>query len=301
MNPIHYHSLIAYLIILFAPGLVSAQRPDPVKLININSVSVFIGFEGRSDRIPLPKNFGVIGAGSLLIPDDLDNFGGRFAYIDHLQPMYIIMLGINFADTDRNAFKRSPTLRVGINYSSGPGMFGTLHHTERYPYDTLVSPSTGQLLFLDSISRRDLLMAYHSEQLRLDISLLFQTHAPDRISMFAGLGLMAGFSLNALTTINYNERSAVEGYVYGSMSRELYAFPYSIQQYEYVTNQTNSTITIYVPLGLEYRLSDRSVLWRRILLFYEARPMYSITSIPELGRYNQTGIQHGIGVRVKWD
>jgi hypothetical protein len=57
----------------------------------------------------------------------------------------------------------------------------------------------------------------------------------------------------------------------------------------------------YLPLGVDFRIGNKRDFWKRIHLFYEARPSINMTAIPELRTITNASIFHGLGVKVKWE
>ncbi|MGB0807307.1 MAG: hypothetical protein ACPGRC_11500 [Salibacteraceae bacterium] len=56
----------------------------------------------------------------------------------------------------------------------------------------------------------------------------------------------------------------------------------------------------YIPLGLDFRIANKSEFWQRVHLFYEMRPSLEMISIPELSTYTTVAWQHGFGIKVQW-
>jgi len=209
--------------------------------------------------------------------------------------VFSMMLGLQFSN------KTNPLLRLGFSYISGINLENSSNRVARKPYDTLTSSQTGQTIYIDSVFTEQYNMKYSSEQLRFDGSLIFRTNPESRWSMFAGIGITAGFSINANTDIFYSNYSRTETrYTTDSTSTSYNYSGYNNMKTENFKNKTNFGASAYIPMGVDFRIGKKREFWKRIHLFYELRPCINITSIPELRTSANVGLQHGLGLRVSW-
>ena len=212
------------------------------------------------------------------------------------------MLGLQFSDKQKSAYKANPLLRLGISYFSGTSITSAFYKEERFPYDTLTSSQTGQVIYIDSINSKSYSMNYSSEQLRLDASLIFRTNPEARWSLFAGIGVNAGLSINASTDIYFNRyESSDTRFINGNGSSPYGYSNTDNSKSENFKNKSNFGLSTYIPMGVDFRIGKKKEFWKRTHLFYELRPGVNITSIPELRTITNSSIQHGIGLRVSWN
>ncbi|HKL40896.1 MAG TPA: hypothetical protein VJ894_09460 [Cryomorphaceae bacterium] len=228
------------------------------------------------------------------LKDDLSDFSQSGGTTYTGSTALSISLGIQFKDKQESGLKANPLLRLGLTYFSGSSLTTDLYKSESFPIDTLVSTSTGEVFIVDSVSSESYNMEYVSEQIRLDAALIWRTNPSARWSLYGGVGLAAGISLNARTEIYYNtffEDHENRGFGYsrdGSYSSER------------VNNDMNFGLLAYIPLGVDFRLGNNKEFWKRTHLFYEVSPGINITSIPELKTVTNAALRNGLGLRVNW-
>lgn len=70
---------------------------------------------------------------------------------------------------------------------------------QRTPYDTLVSASTGQEYLVDSVHGSTYFISTKAERIGLDVSMVWSYIG--RWSLYAGVGVMGGPSVNARTYV----------------------------------------------------------------------------------------------------
>ncbi len=229
------------------------------------------------------------------------NSSGGAVYVN-TNAMLSVMLGIKFSDKEKSKYKSNPLLRLGISYFSGRTLSNNLYKETRKTYDTLTSSQTGQTIYMDSVSLRNYGMNYVGQQLRLDASLIFRTNPEARWSLFAGVGLTTGFSFSAFTEVYYSnyrrsESRSANGTIL-STDRNFSSFE-SIKN-ERLNNKTNFGASVFLPMGVDFRLGKKREFWKRMHLYYEFRPGINVTSIPELRTFTTASLQHGLGLRVAW-
>jgi hypothetical protein len=218
-----------------------------------------------------------------------------------------VMLGFKFSDKERTSYRANPLLRLGFSYSSGSYLSNNTFNEFRFPYDTLTSNQTGEQVYVDSVISRSSGANYRSDQIRFNGSLIFRTNPEARWSLYSGIGITAGVSLNATTdiyyttnlgteTVNSNDNGYGNGYGYGyenNSSSETISESYR--------NNTNFGFSAYVPFGIDFRLGKKREFWKRLHLFYEIKPEISVVSIPELYTITSARLQQGVGIRVTFD
>ncbi len=212
-----------------------------------------------------------------------------------------VMLGLGLRNQEKTGYRQNSQLRVGLGYSSLSSLNASYYQNERKPYDTLVSSQTGNSVFVDSVINRNLNMQYNTDNLRLDVSMIFRTAGTSRWSLYGGVGVRANYSFNGYTSVNYyvqrgteQERQDYKGY-YG------YGADYEMGENEneiFKSNASSFGGAVYVPLGADVRFGKTSEFWRKIHLFGELRPGIDFSNIPDYGSVTQGFLQFGVGVRV---
>ncbi|MFA5781797.1 MAG: hypothetical protein WC868_05955 [Bacteroidales bacterium] len=280
------------------------QQPKTIKKISIHDIYIQAGLFSERNRTGTLGDFNGLAPNSVLLEKSLA-FAEYAPYNGSnltSNSMFSVMLGIQFSDKQKTIYKANPLLRLGVSYFSGTTLTGSLYKEDRKPYDTLTSAQTGQTVYLDSVTTNDYGMSYSSEQLRFDGSLIFRTNPEARWSLFAGIGITAGLSINANTDIYYSKFGGTETrYPNGNTSSSYsYSSSYNSKTEKY-RNKNNFGASTFIPMGIDFRIGKKSEFWKRTHLFYELRPGINITSIPELRTITNSSIQHGLGLRVLWD
>ena len=278
------------------------SNSNTIKRINVNEFYVQTGFFAGPYSTGTLADFKTLAPNSVLLNSNLissSQLNTPFFYHGNANSLFSAMLGFQFSDKQKSKYKNNIQLRVGITYSSNSSFSGTMNSKETKPFDTLTSALTGQTIFVDSVIKKGLDMTYSSEQLRLDAALIFRTNSDARWSLFSGLGVTAGISINAETQIHY---SKYEGTETRKPNDDHYfsSSYYGSSDIEVIKNKNNFGFSAYIPLGIDFRIGKKREFWKRTHIFYELRPSINVTYIPELSAMTNTFVQHGLGIKVTW-
>lgn len=257
------------------------------------------------ERNGSPEVFKLLAPNSLLLKGNTSGFDAQNKYFSLGIDNSVISLiaGLKFNRPQNTNTKARPQLRIGLTYLSRTSIRGSLYQRDNVPYDTLFSANTGNIIYVDSVIINSYSMSYTSEQLRLDLSLIYRTDPTSRWSFFYGAGLMGGYSLSAQTEIYYNNYGWSEarlpfgsGYTSGSFttyddtnSREVFK------------NQREYGFSAFIPLGIDFRIGNKSKILSQMHLFYEFRLGIDFQAIPSLGNYIMPFNQNAIGLRYSWN
>lgn len=289
--------LLLVLAILFFSSTTFAQKGEVDQTSSISLTDVFIqigSFTERSNDVSL-TDFRSLAPQSEILKDDFSDFSrlGGTTYTG--STALSISLGIQFNNKERSSRKANPLLRIGLTYLSGSSLTTNFFKSESFPIDTLVSASTGQVYYVDSLSSENYNMEYVSEQIRLDAALIYRTNPEARWSLYGGVGLAAGVSLSAHTEIYFTNFILDDDFRGGGNSRD------GSFKSERIDNDMNFGFLTYIPLGIDFRLGNNKEFWKRTHLFYEVSPGINFTTIPELNTIANASIRNGLGLRVNWD
>jgi hypothetical protein len=276
------------------------QNATVVKRIKINEYSIQTGLFGGSPAISTLADFNILAPNSVLlnsnlIPDPATYY--PYYYQRGPNSMFSAMLGFQFSDKQKTHYNKNIQLRVGVTYFNNSVLSGGLYNSERVPFDTLTSSQTGSLTFIDSIITKGLNMNYSSEQLRLDGTLIIRTNPDARFSLYSGIGLSAGFSFNAKTTIRYITNYQIVHRDPNGYTEHKKSFS-GDSEYEVITNKNNFGFSAYIPLGINLKLGHKTEFWKKVNLFYEIRPSINVTYIPELRTVTNSFVHFGGGFRI---
>jgi len=277
------------------------QPPKTIKKISIHDFYIQTGMFLERNTNATVTDFKTLASQSVLLSNNLTDFSsssGVFSVTGNT--MFSAMLGLQFSDKQKTSLKTNPLLRLGISYFSGTALTGSLYKEDRKRYDTLTSTQTGQTIYMDSVTTESYGMNYSYEQLRIDGSFIFRTNPSARWTIYSGIGVTAGISINAQTDIYHSIDKHTEQANNGNYSSYSYTGMETFDR-EKIRNKTNFGISSYIPLGIDLRIGNKKEFWKRLHLFYELKPGINITSITELRTITNATLQHGLGLRVSWD
>jgi len=278
----------------------NSNAQEEIKKVKITEITLLPSAFSESNPTGSIEDFYSLAPSSILLPSNFDGYETS----DYTQNSggfsTSILLGIKFSNKDGSAYKANPILRAGLTYTYAQNLSSFANNEVRTPYDTLISSSTGEKYTMDSVLITGYDMHYVTQQFKLDVSVLFRTNPEARWSLFIGLGAQFGASINAKTQTHKYEGF----YISNSMvTEEIHFVQSQNQQYqtEEFINQNVLVFSTYVPLGIDFRVSNNNDLFKHVHLFYEMRPSLNVTYIPELRTLTNLAIQHGIGMKVQWN
>jgi hypothetical protein len=301
------HSFI--LTILSASCFIASGQVDqskPVKAISVSEFYLLPTFLRFQQTFATLEEFRSLAPKSILLNRDLTAFSpsGNFFYGGSSSAS--ILLGVKLRNKASTDYRKSSALRIGFTCISSSLLSSGLYARSDDRTDTLVSSQTGRTIYVDSLIWRHYDMEYRSQQLRLDCSVVFRTDPEMRWSLFAGIGLTGGYSIDTNTKISYSERKAIEyeqngGYEsqFNFLNVPRFSLSYRSQS-EQFTNRNCFSMSTYIPMGVDFRLGKKRSFWKMTHLFYELRPGVNFTFISELRTFASTSMQHGLGLKMAW-
>lgn len=278
------------------------EQPKTIKRISIHDFYIQTGMFLERNTNGTLTDFKTLAPQSVLLNSNFTGYSQSNEFVLTGNTMFSVMLGLQFSDGQKTAYKTNPQLRLGISYFSITSLTHSLLKEEHKPYDTLMSTQTGQTIYLDSTYNKSYGMNYSSEQLRFDGSLIYRTNPQARWSLFTGIGITAGLSINAKTDIYYNQIGGTETRnSNGTTTSSTYDYSTDNNKIEKYKNKNNYGLTAYIPMGIDFRIGKKREFWKRTHLFFELRPGINSTSIPELRTITNASMQYGLGLKVSWD
>lgn len=295
------HVLLVVISLLFSFSI-SAQeeKQKTVKRINIYDVCLWDGQFLERSTISSLHVFRELAPESVLLKNDFTNYSTLRLLNLTNNPMYSAFFGIKLRNKEKTAYKTNSHLRIGLSYFSGTSLTYTIYKSDRKTYYTLIN--AGQTTYFDSVTTKSYNMFYSSEQFRLDGSLIYHTNPQSGWSLFSGIGITAGFSINAATSIYYShdEKTEARNSTSSNSSPPL-IFDFEDMKSEKFRNKNNFGSSVFIPMGIDFRIGKKKEFWKRIHLFYEARPGVNITFIQKKQFAANASLQHGFGLRISWD
>jgi hypothetical protein len=287
---------ILLLISTVALGQQKEQLKDTVNRITIQDVYIQSGTVLEKNAYGMVSDFQKLVPQSILLNNNFANYTSTNNTITNTA--FSAMIGIKFRNNKQTAYKSNPLLRLGISYFSGTNLSTSLSKNDYKTFDTLTSTKTGQTVYNDSLTSQKYNMQYAAEQLRFDVSLIFRTNTKARWSLYGGVGISSGFSFNAITNITYTKNFSTTLFPNGSNNK----VPNSNreEQTEEFKNKSTFVFSSYLPIGIDFRLGRKKDFWKKLHLYYEARPYISFNSVPELSTLVRAGLQSSFGLRLSW-
>jgi hypothetical protein len=297
--------VVVIIIMCYSSLLAQEEQPKQINRISTSDFYLQPNFLFQFAALGDYSEFKKLAPQSTLLKSDLSDYDQQIGFSTRAtNPIFSVMLGFKFSDKQKTLYKSNPVLRLGISYLSRASLFGSLYKETRKVLAEFPNPQIGEIFYIDSLIRRSINMDYTSQQLRLDGSLIYRTNPEARWSLFAGIGITAGLSINAITTISYSKYSSLET----RSSKDNTNPPPTSSFYvtnegktERIRNKTNLGFSAYIPTGVDFRIGKKREFWKRTHLYYEFRPGINAISIPELRTFAAGSLQHGIGIRVSWN
>lgn len=242
------------------------------------------------------SEFNIIAPQSTLLMQNLTGFSASNSPATYVHNYFTAALGIQFLNKEKQAYKSNPLLRLGISYNDGTHLYNGYSRYSHGIVDTLISQQTGQMYFIDSTHTESYGMTLSSQQLRLDASLIFRTNPEARWSIYGGIGFNFGAAFNTSVDISYNSFRYTNnqlGYSYASN------YSSDSSRHEHFTNSTRILGgSVYLPMGVDFRIGKNKPFWKQTHLFYELKPSLNLVAIQHGSTLLNGVFQHGLGVRV---
>lgn len=285
--------LLLHFILLLSCMNINAQT-DSINIkrkMIIKDVYVPIGFALHSNQVNTLNDFKKLAPQSVLIDSSFNGYSSSSnTYSDNTGFVFSTLVGINFLNHSKTAYKANPQFRFGISFLSGISLSRSFRKEVTKPYDTLTSSQTSEIILIDSVITDNYSLRYRNEQLRLHTSFIFRTNPQARWTLYGGVGINAGISFNAHTEIIHSNTKSTG---------------YSFRESEYITeefiNKNGFGFSAFIPLGIDFRWGKKREFWKRLHAYYELSPQIDFTSVPELRTFISSGVTSNFGLRISVD
>jgi hypothetical protein len=296
----HFGIIIAA--ILFSI-IVSAQNVENPK-VKISDLCISNGIYGDYNIPSDLSDFLKLAPSSELLNSDFTGFGKSEFYtgVTTTDNIFNISLGLSFYNEEKQTYKSNPQLNLGITFIGASTLSAYYTKYQNIRYDTLSSPNSTTMIFLDTVKNQSYQMNYLFQQIGINANLIFRTQPEARWALYSGIGINITASLMAATHIYYRN-SQYLAYVFPNNSTYI---DYSSSNTntsdnfnEIHKNETNVSIYTYVPLGLDFRIGKKNEFWRKMHIVCEMQPGLAIDNIPELGTKTYGCFRGSFGLRVE--
>lgn len=281
--------ITAALVAILVSGTSQAQETN--KGLRISEFHIQNGMGYNSMQNYSLSDFQSLAPNSMLLKNDLADFNTNSYYMFNGargingSSYQSLQLGITFNK------KANPLWRIGISHGSSNSISAGFSKDTYTPYDTLTSSQTGEQFYVDSMHSENYFMDYRSQQLRVESSLIYRTNVEKRWSVYAGIGASIGLSYNAQTYISYS----TSDYVSGNYTNYSGSYDYG---FEHFRNKTNISTSVFVPMGVDFRIGKNKEFWKRLHLYYEMKPSLSFLTVPELRTLTSVNMINSLGLKV---
>ena len=293
-------SLLLFLILFSVFALQAQQTEIRNRSLSVHNIYFNAGvFPTPSGAFGL-EAFRVLAPSSAILQDD---FNGYRSWI-FFSGMPATELGVSagFGRGSRDNVKKhsAPEFRAGFYYGSSNVLLTGFEKSDRVTVDSLYSARTGAMYQVDSVSYNYVTVEHLRKYLKGDFSLIFRSGYLLGLSLFGGVGMNMGYSIEnklRVRSVSSNRLESVSPF----NGREILSFhsPETIE--ELVPVAGSFSFTLYIPAGIDMRLSSQSELLGRVHFYYEVRLGYAYQSMAPLGGISQTAVQHLIGLRIAMD
>jgi len=260
---------------------VFAQEYEPGKL----DFSVGFGLRSSPSSTQSLQEYQALFPNSELLKGDFNAYGYPTFYFN-ASSMVNLLWGIRLK---QNAGYEQ-RLRVGVTFSGLTPTYGSFYNETSFAYDTLTSSRTGEVTYVDSIYSENLYITTSQKQVGLDVSYLFKSNQNGRWSFYGGAGLEVGAIINVEANIssnNYTFYSNNQGNYYNN---DLIYGNNPNSKTEVQRLDGGFYAMLYLPVGIDLRLSMKNAFWRKMHLYSEFRPSIQYSDSDLLSQPMQLGM-----------
>jgi hypothetical protein len=204
-----------------------------------------------------------------------------------------------------NVKQKNPTnlvhqFRAGISFGTYQLNFdGSKNVTTRTHVDTLTSSMTGDKYYIDSILNQYSSVRHNANMLNLEASYIVRLLPERKFSFYTGLGIRLGFSTQNYIEANYHENSTRENnYTSSTNYSSMSSSTNFVSEQEIVNVGNTTTFRFYAPIGVNYRISNKSALLKHVNVFVDYNIGFEMSKFSNVK--NNIGFYNGMnaGIRI---
>ncbi|MEX2380055.1 MAG: hypothetical protein WD530_04895 [Vicingaceae bacterium] len=213
-----------------------------------------------------------------LLDKNFDDFNQSFYQSDpDYSGAFSVQFTFNWLNMNESWKKLNPQLKFGFSYGNINLIRGNLNKVEYHRIDTLISTSSGQEYYVDSVESEDYTLNYDADFLVLDASLIIGSNPMNRWSFYGGFGLSAGMNFNTTARIFSTKDQYIDSR--GNYNNPRNHWDPEFREEVFRKNETGLALMLTMPLGVNFRLSKDKKIWENLSLFLEAKPALSYFSV----------------------
>lgn len=207
-------------------------------------------------------------------------------------------LNIDPKDKYRNQLSRAASFQIGLSYLSAALVANSVETFRHVTYDTLFDLNNNPDRLYDSLFLHTQYLSCWSQEMRLDAAVMFRSSLKRRVSFFAGLGLSGGYAVNVTTLYWTDENIQTSDRDLGQKPDYSRLRAWGPEEYFWSRNRFFFVWAAQLPLGIDFRLSDKHKFFRRTHLYLEYRPTVNVRYTKEPGTLVHRGNMRSLGLRV---
>ena len=270
----------------------SSSQSSSIGRVGVDNLTIGLGIHGQWQQDLPIEDFRQMAPESRLLRQDFSTLT-RDSW-QRLEGALLLRttIGINLLRERPERRRDSPQFSLGITYLDAVQRSAFFYRTNRWPHDTVVSSTTGEIHVIDSVEDLSFTMRYISNELLLDVCLIWRSDKKAKASLLTGVGVSVGTSVMAATEIIYYvaEYTEIRG-----QGPDTFNATIDSEQFR---NRSNLSCSLWMPLGIEMRIGREGAALNRVYLTYSITPEMRIRRIPELRTMVTGGFQLSFGFKI---
>lgn len=274
---------LLFILVLVNSLFSQSQEAKNTKLFNLKEFNISTGtilFQKLPDLSP--SQIGdIVGLPYYFEPNELTGFqkSERDKWVENSDYCNTFLMGFQIKESKNY-------LRLGLNFSSSINL-------DAFYYKDLDNSSIN---YQSSYLRETYQLSNHSKKIATELSLVHNFNLLKKLESYIGLGLSGGFALNGSVSIEHRYYS--DGYNLVNPNNTItLEHPNSTVSGALTKNKNRLNGSVFIPVGLSIKLSQKKQLLNQISVFTEVRPAYSILTFSNLRSQTYFQIQYGLGIR----
>ena len=274
---------LLFLLVLINSFLSQSQETKKVKLFNLKEFNIStntILFQKLPDLSPSQMS-DIVGLPSFFEANKLTGFqkSERDKWVENSDYCNTFLVGFQIKESKNY-------LRLGLNFSSSINL-------DAFYYKDLDNSSIN---YQSSYLRETYQLSNHSKKIATELSINHNFNLFKKIESYVGLGLSGGVALSNSGIIDHYYYS--DGYNLVNPNNTItLEYSNSTMSGALTKNQNRINGSVFIPVGLSMKLSQKKQLLNQISVFTEVRPAYSILTFSNLRSQTYFQIQYGLGIR----
>lgn len=276
---------------------VYGQQDTPIDW-NHDGFNIFIAGGGGSalSQSASLNTFRALMPESVLLNEDFSDFRNNTSSSSGYQNGFSIGAWLP-AGTRADGTQRNGRFLVGISYVSYQPMGVSLSRSTRTRIDTLVSPTTGNSLFVDSLHSRHLHADAQFYALGLDVGYMFHSKWDSRWMAYGGAIVSVGAIIQSNVSVSIYENNSTSPALNSSSSEG--GWMGGGQEREVQNLSAGFSAAFQTPIGIDFRLSRMHPFWSNLSLFTEWRPSLRVGAVSGVDTQLTPGLITMFGLRIR--